>query len=72
MNNAIDNPKEVRKGEELDEHLLRSYLKSNLTDFSDLIQIKQFPSGFSNLTYLICSEKTEYVLRKPPKKSRRL
>ena len=66
MNNAIDNPKEVRKGEELDEHLLRSYLKSNLTDFSDLIQIKQFPSGFSNLTYLISCEKTEFVLRKPP------
>ncbi|MGB5362013.1 MAG: phosphotransferase family protein [Aureibaculum sp.] len=66
MDKAIDNPIEVRKGEELDEHKLLAYLKRNLIDFSDQIQIKQFPGGFSNLTYLIRSEKTEYVLRKPP------
>ena len=66
MTQPIDNPIEVRKGEELDEHKLLVYLKSNLTDFPDHVQIKQFPSGFSNLTYLIRSEKTEYVLRKPP------
>ena len=66
MDKAIDNPIEVRKGEELDEHKLLAYLKSNLTDFSDHIQVKQFPGGFSNLTYLIQSKTSEYVLRKPP------
>ena len=66
MNNLIDNPIEIRKGEELDKQNLAVYLKSKLADFDEEIQVKQFPGGFSNLTYLIISNRKEYVLRKPP------
>ena len=66
MSNAIDNATEIREGEELDIHKLTNYLKNILPDFSDKISIKQFPGGFSNLTYLITAGSQEYVLRKPP------
>ena len=62
----IDQPSETRKGEALDEGKLLTYLKANLPDISDTLEIKQFPSGFSNLTYLIKSGQREFVLRKPP------
>jgi len=66
MSNAIDNATEIRKGEELDNKNLTNYLKNILPEFSDEITIKQFPGGFSNLTYLIIDGDKEYVLRKPP------
>ena len=66
MSNAIDNATDIRKGEELDNQKLTKYLKNILPDFSDEISIKQFPGGFSNLTYLITEGSKEYVLRKPP------
>lgn len=66
MNSLIDNAIEIRKGEELDRQKLTAYWKSKLTDFDGEIQIKQFPGGFSNLTYLIIAGGQEYVLRKPP------
>ncbi len=62
----IDKPINTRKGEELNEKNLISYLQSNLSNFSNNIQVKQFPGGFSNLTYLISSDNKEFVLRKPP------
>jgi aminoglycoside phosphotransferase (APT) family kinase protein len=66
MNKPIDSAVEIRKGEELDKQKLLAFLKSNLSGFSDEIEIKQFPGGFSNLTYLISTNNQEYVLRKPP------
>lgn len=66
MGNLIDDAVDIRQGEELDIQKLSSYLKNNIPDFSDAITIKQFPGGFSNLTYLIKSGSKEYVLRKPP------
>lgn len=66
MNKIIDTPSEIRKGEELDNQKLTDYLKNILPEFSDDISIKQFPGGFSNLTYLIMAGSKEYVLRKPP------
>ncbi len=62
----IDKPINTRKGEELNEQNLLAYLQNNLLNFSNDIQIKQFPGGFSNLTYLISTENKEFVLRKPP------
>jgi len=65
----IDKPVEIRKGEEVDKQKLLAFLKNNLSDFTDEIQIKQFPGGFSNLTYLISATEAseqEYILRKPP------
>lgn len=61
-----DNPTKIREDEELDNSRLSNYL-SNFFDISKSdLEILQFPSGFSNLTYLIKSNQKEYILRKPP------
>ena len=61
-----DQAKEIRKGEELEPRLLEAYLKDNIKGLSGSLEIQQFPSGFSNLTYLIKVGDTEMVLRRPP------
>lgn len=64
---SLDKATEIRKGEELNVPALNSYLKSKLPGFREPLQIKQFPSGYSNLTYsLQTGSGREYVLRKPP------
>jgi aminoglycoside phosphotransferase (APT) family kinase protein len=66
MNNIkTDKPIGIREGEELDILKLQKYLSSNLSESSN-IKISQFPNGFSNLTYLIKQDKTEYILRRGP------
>lgn len=62
----IDKAKDIRKGEELDLLKLTDYLKDHLDGFSGSVEVSQFPSGFSNLTYLIKDGENEYVLRRPP------
>jgi aminoglycoside phosphotransferase (APT) family kinase protein len=66
-----DIPTDIRKGESIDLNLLNPYLKTQLPDFGIITEIKQFPGGYSNLTYWLKvdsnhSESTEYVLRRPP------
>ncbi len=59
---------EVRKGEELNETTLKSFLQKEgliTSDQSDW-QVTQFTHGYSNLTYLLQIENKEYVLRRPP------
>jgi aminoglycoside phosphotransferase (APT) family kinase protein len=56
----------ARKGEELNDERLRSFLGSKLGLKTDEIEILQFPAGSSNLTYLIKIDGVEYVLRRPP------
>jgi aminoglycoside phosphotransferase (APT) family kinase protein len=64
---AIDQAGEIRKGEALDEAALSAYLKEQLFDFSGLAEIRQFPGGYSNLTYLLREKNQQaYVLRRPP------
>jgi len=60
----IDNPGEVR--EQLNVKALEDYLVKHLPDFETPIELKQFRSGHSNLTYFIRSGVKEYVLRMPP------
>ena len=55
-----DRPTSVRQGEELPVERLSQYLGEQITS------IEQFPSGFSNLTYLIRAGDRELVLRRPP------
>ncbi|OEK03999.1 phosphotransferase family protein [Roseivirga misakiensis] len=62
----IDQPRDIREGEELDVVKLKEYLSNQIEGFNGAIEVSQFPSGFSNLTYLIKTEKEEYVLRRPP------
>ena len=65
-----DKAKKMRSGEELDKQVLQDYLNQNIIDFGVISEIKQFPGGYSNLTYLICTKSKNYVLRKPPKGSK--
>lgn len=62
-----DKSRPVRAGEELDLARLGDYLRAHLPKvITGEIEIEQFPSGFSNLTYLIRIGADEYVLRRPP------
>ncbi len=55
----------VRAGEELDLARLHSYLFDHLGR-SGSVSVEQFPSGHSNLTYLVRLGSREVVLRRPP------
>ena len=63
----VDRDAPVRSGEELDAAALAAYLHHHLPDLGDgEIEIRQFPRGFSNLTYLVKARGREMVLRRPP------
>ena len=66
MGVSLDKAKAVRKGENLNEAALEQYLAKNLGQEKGELKVQQFPSGFSNLTYLIEFAGTDYVLRRPP------
>jgi len=66
MNAAFDESKKVRPGEELDVARLEAYLVSRLPAVSGPLVVEQFPSGFSNLTYMLRLGDQEFVLRRPP------
>ncbi|MFM1922038.1 MAG: hypothetical protein RLZZ303_3672 [Candidatus Hydrogenedentota bacterium] len=70
MSNPIDTPRPIRQGEELDLSKLEAYLKDNLPGLSGTLEVAQFPSGFSNLTYMLKVGESELVLRRPPFGSR--
>ncbi len=59
----------VRKGEELNEQPLKAFLQKNqlISDVESVLNVEQFSTGFSNLTYLLKIENKELVLRRPPK-----
>src|SRR5678816_3120297 len=63
---TIDQSRPVRAGEELDEVELRSYLVKQMPEIVGPLVVEQFPSGFSNLTYLVRAGDRELVLRRPP------
>lgn len=63
---SMDEPSNVRSGEELDTKKIESYLKDHLSHLKGKVEIKQFPSGYSNLTYLINVGEEELILRRPP------
>jgi aminoglycoside phosphotransferase (APT) family kinase protein len=48
----IDHPAGMREGESLDPVAVKAFLEKNIGGISGPVEIKQFPSGFSNLTYL--------------------
>ncbi len=62
---GVDEPREVRAGEELDAAALAAYLERELGG-AGAVAIDQFPGGHSNLTYRIRRGEHEYVLRRPP------
>ncbi|MCB0137312.1 MAG: phosphotransferase family protein, partial [Caldilineaceae bacterium] len=64
--NIIDQSAPVRRGEELNLAALETYLVAHLPGAGGPLVVEQFPSGFSNLTYLLRLGTRELVLRRPP------
>ncbi len=62
----LDNAVAVRSGETLGLAVLDTYLAAALPELSGELRLEQFPSGFSNLTYLLTKGSQEMVLRRPP------
>ncbi|MDD2604463.1 MAG: phosphotransferase family protein [Desulfobacteraceae bacterium] len=61
----IDPTRPVREGEDLDTERIGAYLARTL-DLEGPPTIRQFPGGYSNLTYFIAAGGRELVLRRPP------
>lgn len=66
MREFLDHPAAVRAGEELDLTKLGPFLRSHFPENNGHISVEQFPSGHSNLTYLVRVGDREMVLRRPP------
>src|SRR5579862_2376543 len=66
MADLRDHPSSVRAGEELDLSRLEPFLRSHFPDAAGTVSVSQFPSGHSNLTYLISLGDRHMVLRRPP------
>ena len=62
----VDEPAEIREGEALDNSAVETFLKDTIKGLDGPLTIKQFPSGFSNLTYFIKAGDRDMVLRRPP------
>jgi aminoglycoside phosphotransferase (APT) family kinase protein len=57
----------VRTGESFDLQRVERYLRDHIQEIGEgLLQVRQFPSGASNLTYLLQIGDWEGVLRRPP------
>jgi len=61
-----DDPTSVRAGEDLNMARLEPFLRSHFPDASGALRVAQFPSGHSNLTYLVGLGDRHMVLRRPP------
>jgi aminoglycoside phosphotransferase (APT) family kinase protein len=58
---------DVRKGEAFDLEAVELYLREHIEDLPDgELEVRQFPSGASNLTYLLQINDWQGVLRRPP------
>jgi len=58
----------IREGEELPEQNIKQFLFENelIDSVERPLKVRQFSNGYSNLTYLLSSDKKEWVLRRPP------
>src|SRR5246500_3310945 len=66
MADPRDHPTSVRAGEELDLSRLEPFLRGHFPDATGTLSVAQFPSGHSNLTYLVRLGNRQMVLRRPP------
>ena len=66
MADLLNRPGNVRAGEELDLAKLESFLLGRFPGSAGPLAVRQFPSGHSNLTYLVRLGEREMVLRRPP------
>ena len=63
---TIDQATSIRQGEKLDSLKVEAFLRDSIPGLQGEMAIQQFPSGHSNLTYLITLGDHELVLRRPP------
>jgi aminoglycoside phosphotransferase (APT) family kinase protein len=61
-----DSPTTIRSGEELNLEKLEPFLRGQFPGQGETFRVRQFPSGHSNLTYLVQLGTQEMVLRRPP------
>ncbi|HKV04847.1 MAG TPA: phosphotransferase family protein [Candidatus Acidoferrales bacterium] len=66
MADLRDRPTAVRAGEELDVARLEPFLLTEFPGSTGPLTVEQYPSGHSNLTYLLHLCEREIVLRRPP------
>ncbi len=66
MTHTLDTAAPVRPGEELPVAALEAYLALHVPGAAGPLTVEQFPSGYSNLTYLLRMGDQEFVLRRPP------
>lgn len=62
----IDRPTDVRRGEDLSAERMEAYLKKVMPDLEGSARVRQYPSGASNLTYLLSFDHQDLVIRRPP------
>lgn len=66
MSKGNNTPRAIREGESFDLAALNHFLQAH-TNLSEVVEVLQFPGGFSNLTYSLNTANGEkYVLRRPP------
>ena len=66
MTDLFDRPSAVRAGEELPVVRLEPYLRNVFPEEPGALELRQYPSGHSNLTYSVRLGAKEFVLRRPP------
>jgi aminoglycoside phosphotransferase (APT) family kinase protein len=66
MSDLCDKPSSIRPGEELDLVKLEPFLRRQFPMEAGSLEVLQFPSGHSNLTYSIRLGQKQLVLRRPP------
>jgi aminoglycoside phosphotransferase (APT) family kinase protein len=66
MSDFLDVTRPVRKGEELNAEAVKKFLFDSIPGLKGDLAIEQFPSGHSNLTYMLKVGDREMVLRRPP------
>jgi len=64
--NFTDKATALRDGEGFDAQKVEAFLKKAMPGLRGPMGVHQFPSGYSNLTYLITMGDRELVLRRPP------
>ncbi len=67
MNETFDQPGKVRERDGFDVDALRKHLSVHAQELPQVVELKQFGRGFSNLTYgLTAEDGSELVLRRAP------
>lgn len=66
MTSPLDQPGELRAEDAFDAAAVRSWLAGRVTGLGELREVRQYPGGASNLTYLLRFDDRELILRRPP------